>query len=667
MDYGSKYTDEKIAKVQRKLEAEYKTAQKEVQAKMDAYTKRYAAKQKIMEQKLNDGKITQKQYSDWVNGQIFQGKQWQSQLDHIADVLANSNKVALDIINKECFSTFAENANWQNYLFESGQGINFGFGLYDSHAVANLIKNNPRVLPAKKLDPVKDKAWNIKKIRSSITQSIIQGESLDKLAKRLARVTGSQNMNAMMTHARTALTGAQNAGRYQSLMDAKQMNINVVKEWMATLDYRTRDSHKELDGEQQKVGDMWHPFKFSNGCRFPGDPEGPPREVYNCRCTLVGDLVDYPAAYKRYDNIDGKPIDNMTYKEWYEAKKQKTPTVMDMVIRDKNKYTDVTYRALKQYADDGTFPKGTSAYQKQKVKKIIDDYDSQVVKAPTVNPATAPRTANYIDNVTDVGFNNKPGVRNYVDNLYADRIAKDLGVSKAEAIKRVEDGIKRIIDESDFTMRIRKTNLMKSLEGGYFKNQHEPGISSGGMYNPAARKRLENKMFNVPMDGIDDADRPIYGMFSPKFDPNNSRIVEYYENGPGHWYGDGVTVVLKKDNVINNATMTLGDSLVYGDELVGTEVNNIKYAGDHSNGIETSKLGKINKSTSKDKVNKIMMDFSHDDESYSDSYFEWQLHKKEAHSVKNIDYVIINHDTYSMNQDLIQKLDEMGIPWRLTR
>lgn len=97
---------------------------------------------------------------------------------------------------------------------------------------------------------------------------------------------------------------------------AEKMGIKLKKEWLATLDGRTRHSHAALDGE--KVGTD---EKFSIGCRFPGDPQGRPGEVYNCRCTMVAALddVDTSDALRRArDPETGESvlIPNMTYKEW---------------------------------------------------------------------------------------------------------------------------------------------------------------------------------------------------------------------------------------------------------------------------------------------------------------------------------------------------------------
>lgn len=320
IDQGAVYTDKELAKMEKKIRQIYSEAQSDIEDKIAEFNKKFYVKQSMYQQKLKDGDITQEQYDQWLRGQVFQSEQWESKKDQIIGVIQNANKEAANILNGGTISVFAENANWSHYQMEQSQGVNFGFGLYDAQTVTNLIKNDPQVLPKWKINEPKDYIWNSKKVNNSITQGIIQGEGLDKIAKRLANSLSSNNRNTMLTFARTAMTGAQNAGRYQSQQDAKELGIDIVKVWMSTLDKHTRVSHQELDGEEQKVGDKWHPFKFSNGCRYPGDPQGPPHEVYNCRCTLVSDIKDYPSKFNRYDNIDGKPIKNMSYKEWKIAK-----------------------------------------------------------------------------------------------------------------------------------------------------------------------------------------------------------------------------------------------------------------------------------------------------------------------------------------------------------
>lgn len=57
---------------------------------------------------------------------------------------------------------------------------------------------------------------------------------------------------------------------------------DVRKVWVATKDKRTRDSHRELDGESVGINE-----RFSNGLDYPCDPAGPVEEVANCRCTML--------------------------------------------------------------------------------------------------------------------------------------------------------------------------------------------------------------------------------------------------------------------------------------------------------------------------------------------------------------------------------------------
>lgn len=319
-DYGTKATDKAIKKLDKEIQSVYQEAERDIQAKMDDFVKKFKPKRDIWKKKLDNGEITQEQYDSWYRGQVFQRNQWKAKKQEIQQVLTHSNEIAVKMINSESIHVFSTNANYASYTVDLIGGIDFNFQLYDSSAVTNLIKNNPQVLPKWKIDEPKDYVWNGKKVNRQVTQGIIQGESLEQIAKRLAVNLSAQNYNHMRTFARTAMTGAQNAGREQSLKNARDMGLKVVKQWMATLDGRTRDSHAMMDGETIKVGDKWHHYKFSNGLRYPGDPEGPAREVYNCRCTLVGDLEDYPSEYERYDNIDGKPVKEMTYKDWYEVK-----------------------------------------------------------------------------------------------------------------------------------------------------------------------------------------------------------------------------------------------------------------------------------------------------------------------------------------------------------
>jgi len=84
------------------------------------------------------------------------------------------------------------------------------------------------------------------------------------------------------------------------------MGIEMQKQWMATHDGRTRHSHRDIDGETIPIEE-----EFGNGLMFPADPDGPPEEVYNCRCTLVAKVI-------AVDGVDISDIPDQTSEEWEE-------------------------------------------------------------------------------------------------------------------------------------------------------------------------------------------------------------------------------------------------------------------------------------------------------------------------------------------------------------
>ena len=144
------------------------------------------------------------------------------------------------------------------------------------------------MLPEWKIDQPKDYKWNEKRVRNAVAQGIIQGESVEEVGDRLTGELATSNATKMDMFARTAINGAQNAGRMDRLHEAEEMGIEVRKKWLATLDQRTRDTHQALDGQEQPIDE---PFVV-DGMKidYPGDPLAPPELVYNC---FVGETSAY--------------------------------------------------------------------------------------------------------------------------------------------------------------------------------------------------------------------------------------------------------------------------------------------------------------------------------------------------------------------------------------
>ena len=278
-DKAHRLTDEKLEEMEKRLSAIYSRAEKEIQKTADEYFSKFAAQDEKKRKLLEQGKITEDEYKKWRKGKVMYGKRFTEMKEQCAQQLLNVNQTALAYVNGELPEVYAIN---YNALAGSVDGVGgYSFTLVDADTVRNLAVTDTSLLPYKEIDPAKDIPWNMKKINAETLQGILQGESMDKIAKRLRNVQ-EMNKTQAIRSARTIVTGAENKGRQDSYARAEADGIILQKEWLATNDGRTRHSHAVLDGaivDQDK--------KFDNGLMYPGDPSGRPEEVYNCRCTLV--------------------------------------------------------------------------------------------------------------------------------------------------------------------------------------------------------------------------------------------------------------------------------------------------------------------------------------------------------------------------------------------
>ena len=337
MDYGHKWTDKELKKLEKRISAEYTKAAAEMQKKVEKYYADFARKDEIKRKEVSEGKISQSEYTNWRRNQMLVGKRWEEMQANLAQDMHTVNMKTASMTRQFSYDAYAMNFNYGTFEAESGSGIDTAFTLYDRSTVERLIRDDPDMLPppgkkvSQRIREGKDVLWNKQVIQSVMTQSILQGESIPNIATRLAEAVGDTNRKAAIRNARTMTTGAENAGREDSYKRAESMGIKMQQMWIATLDCRTRHEHRQLDGQKRKVGE---PFEVSGQkIMFPGDPKAAPYLVWNCRCTLIGIVANSDVEYykERMDEkatIKGYP--GMTYEEWkneHAPKAEPTPVV----------------------------------------------------------------------------------------------------------------------------------------------------------------------------------------------------------------------------------------------------------------------------------------------------------------------------------------------------
>lgn len=338
-DLGHQLTDKELAKLERRIAKLYREAGKELQVTIDAYFEQFAKRDEEMKALIgtvqNGKEWTEADYKQWRLNQIGRGERYQAMRDKVAHRVTDANAVAVSYTNDATPGIYSLNRNYSAYTIEQVAG-NVGFDLWDEQTVKRLMVEQPDLMPyyppKRALKRGIDLEYGKKQITKSVTSSILQGKSIKRMADDLQKRITTMSRDSAIRTARTAVTGAQNAGRMDSYAAAEKMGIKLKKEWLATLDARTRHSHAMLDGEQ-----VAQDKKFSNGCRFPGDPQGPPWEIYNCRCTLIAavDGVETSSAQRRVRNPatgQTEVISNMTYAEWAGWKKSVNTDALTIAI-----------------------------------------------------------------------------------------------------------------------------------------------------------------------------------------------------------------------------------------------------------------------------------------------------------------------------------------------
>lgn len=312
MDVAYEETEKLLERLERKVGRVYRRAVRESKKSLNDYLAAFKKQDEKMRKLLESGELTEKDYVSWRKSEMLRGKHFQETLNTLSEDYVNADKIAMSLVREYMPEVYALNHNFAAFEIEKGSLIDTTFTLYDRQTVERLLKDNPQLLPMPRPDIPKDRRWNRRKIKEEITQGILQGEPIDKIARRLQNVA-DMDYAAAVRNARTATTGAQNAGRVDSYKRAQEMGIDIMQEWMATLDNHTRHSHALLDGERINVGGT-----FSNGCKYPGDPNGPSDEIYNCRCTLVAFLTGFNFSSGERDSKLGK----MSYDEWKSSHKR---------------------------------------------------------------------------------------------------------------------------------------------------------------------------------------------------------------------------------------------------------------------------------------------------------------------------------------------------------
>ena len=228
---------------------------------------------------MDDTDPKKAQIKSTIQSKIYQ-KQYQEQLQKQVDGILKQMQTSEFATVSEYLDICYTDGFIGTFFDAHGQGVPFITPI-DQQAMVRAVQLESKISEGLYTRLGKDVNLLRKKITAQVSRGIATGMTYAQVAKQLENQSRIGYNNSIRI-ARTEGHRIQTTATMDAMKTAKSRGANVVKQWDATLDKRTRDSHAQIHGEVRDVDE-----KFSNGLMFPGDPNGRPEEVINCRCALL--------------------------------------------------------------------------------------------------------------------------------------------------------------------------------------------------------------------------------------------------------------------------------------------------------------------------------------------------------------------------------------------
>lgn len=131
--------------------------------------------------------------------------------------------------------------------------------------------------------------------------------------------------------------------------------------------------------------------------------------------------------------------------------------------------------------------------------------------------------------------------------------------NEKKIINVVEDFFRNLVDQSEFATCVRPEALKHIMLDNSFKTLIETGFgpTKGGK---ATRREVTTKLFGIDANSIRVDEFPKYGLLVSK-----NKVRDFVPDPDVFFHYGAVMVTFKKENLINRTTMTVGNSLDFGE------------------------------------------------------------------------------------------------------
>ena len=325
------------------------------------------------------------------------------QIDGFLSDLQKDQYKSIDEYLKGCYET-----GFLGTMYDlHGQGIPLVFPI-DQKQAAAAIKLDPKISKNLYTKLGEDVGMLKKRIANNVSRGIATASEYKVIARNIA-ADSNVGFNRAMRIARTEGHGVQVQAAVDVQHKAKKKGADIVKQWDAALDGRTRESHRRVDGEIRELDE-----KFSNGMMYPSDSAGGAAEVVNCRCALLQrarwaldedelETLKERAAYYGLDKTKNFDDFKQKYLKAAEAEKVVVKVVADInkegsgmlgnlyeKHRVKNGLTSIPYDELGDSANTivganyGKMSVESATAFNDAIKNLADEYDTPLQKIRTM-------------------------------------------------------------------------------------------------------------------------------------------------------------------------------------------------------------------------------------------------------------------------------------------
>lgn len=395
---------------------------------------------------------------------------------NIADNLKTAYDVQVRTTKKAVKGAFESAFYYGTFELEQEAKMNLMFGLLKKEAV-NAVVEGPNRWP--QIAKGHTKLTNAK-IRDQIMQGVVQGKDAGQVTKAIAK-----EMNIAASKAcrivRTETHRAQNQGSLDSYTEAYKKGVLIQKVWVATLDDRTRDSHRVMDGQ---VVEVYEDFIMPGDIKAsaPGLSGSASGDI-NCRCTIRAEVVGFtPQARRaRGDGI----IPQQTYQQW--AKSKGIPFNKDMadevkkLLEARGASKVGIESAVRDYINRLDMP---AEEIKEELDKIYKDYYAETLSKEHIEAIERYRSSGYV-----------------IINSYLRGIDKEMygGEKYTKVMNDLLDAIKKVKIKED--MIVTRSTTIDWL-GGLKWEELKPGqiIVEDGFMSASVRGNIGKEFAKLKKD-----------------------------------------------------------------------------------------------------------------------------------------------------------------------